>query len=140
VLVTHDQDEAMEVADRLAIIDRGRMVQEGTPAQLYDSPANDFAFTFLGPATRFRGAWVRPHDLELGQERSLGALQVTVSRVLDLGFDVRVELNCDGEPPLWVQLARSAAAELNLSDGGTVWVRARGLAAGSAGQREAMAG
>jgi sulfate transport system ATP-binding protein len=140
VLVTHDQDEAMEVADRLAIIDRGRLVQEGTPAQLYDSPANDFVFTFLGPATRFRGDWVRPHDLELGQERSLGALEAKVSRVLDLGFEVRVELNCDGEPPLWVQLARSAAAELNLSEGGTVWVGARGLAAGSAGQREAMAG
>ncbi|MGC1908643.1 MAG: sulfate ABC transporter ATP-binding protein [Candidatus Dormiibacterota bacterium] len=127
VLVTHDQDEAMEVADRLAIIDRGRMVQEGTPAELYDEPANEFVFTFLGPATRFRGAWVRPHDLQLAQERSLGALEARVSRLVDLGFEVRVELVCEGEPPLWVQLARSAASELQLQVGGAVWVGTRQL-------------
>jgi sulfate transport system ATP-binding protein len=104
VLVTHDQDEAMEVADRLAIIDRGRMVQEGTPAQLYDSPANDFVFTFLGPATRFRGAWVRPQDLELGQERSLGALQATVSRVLDLGLRCGWSSTATASRPSWSSL------------------------------------
>jgi sulfate transport system ATP-binding protein len=127
VLVTHDQDEAMEVADRLAIIDRGIMVQEGTPAELYDEPANEFVFTFLGPATRFRGAWVRPHDLQLAQERSLGALEARVSRVVDLGFEVRVELVCEGGSPLWVQLARSAASDLHLQVGVAVWVGTRRL-------------
>ena len=63
VLVTHDQEEAMEVADRLAVINHGRLEQVGTPTEMYDQPANEFVLTFLGPATRLGGAWVRPHDL-----------------------------------------------------------------------------
>ena len=63
VLVTHDQEEAMEVADRLAIINHGRLEQVGTPADMYDHPANEFVLTFLGPATQLDGEWVRPHDL-----------------------------------------------------------------------------
>ena len=63
VLVTHDQEEAMEVADRLAIVNHGRLEQVGTPADMYDHPANEFVLTFLGPATQLDGAWVRPHDL-----------------------------------------------------------------------------
>ncbi len=63
VLVTHDQEEAMEVADRLAIINHGRLEQVGTPADMYDHPANEFVLTFLGPATRLGGQWIRPHDL-----------------------------------------------------------------------------
>ena len=60
VLVTHDQEEAMEVADRLAIVNHGRLEQVGTPADMYDHPANEFVLTFLGPATRLDGDWVRP--------------------------------------------------------------------------------
>jgi sulfate/thiosulfate transport system ATP-binding protein len=60
ILVTHDQDEALEVADRLAVLDQGRLPLEGTPAELYDHPANEFVFRFLGPATRFQGAWFAP--------------------------------------------------------------------------------
>ena len=63
VLVTHDQEEAMEVADRLAIINHGHLEQVGTPADMYDHPANEFVLTFLGSATRLDGEWVRPHDL-----------------------------------------------------------------------------
>ena len=63
VLVTHDQEEAMEVADRLAIINHGRLEQVGAPADMYDHPANEFVLTFLGSATRLGGEWVRPHDL-----------------------------------------------------------------------------
>ena len=63
VLVTHDQEEAMEVADRLAIINHGRLEQVGTPADMYDHPANEFVLTFLGPghpARRRMGAPPRP--------------------------------------------------------------------------------
>ena len=63
VLVTHDQEEAMEVADRLAIVNHGHLEQVGTPADMYDHPANEFVLTFLGSATRLDGQWVRPHDL-----------------------------------------------------------------------------
>jgi sulfate transport system ATP-binding protein len=124
LLVTHDQDEAMEVADRLAVMDHGRLAQEGTPAELYDHPASEFVFRFLGPATRFRGAWVRPHDLRLVLHPSPGSLEATVCRIVDLGFEVRVELRAEGEAPFWVQLARSSASELPLREGLVVWVGA----------------
>ena len=74
VLVTHDQEEAMEVADRLAIINHGRLEQVGTPADMYDHPANEFVLTFLGPATRLDGEWVRPHDLVVHRARGRTAV------------------------------------------------------------------
>jgi sulfate/thiosulfate transport system ATP-binding protein len=58
VLVTHDQEEAMEVADRLAVINHGRLEQVGQPADVYEHPANEFVLTFLGPGPRLDGAWV----------------------------------------------------------------------------------
>jgi sulfate transport system ATP-binding protein len=123
ILVTHDQDEALEVADRLAVMDQGRLAQEGPPAELYDHPANEFVFRFLGPATRFQGSWVRPHDLQLSLSPSPGAVEAIVDRVVDLGFEIRVELNREGEPPFWVQLARTAASELRLRAGRVIWAR-----------------
>jgi len=123
ILVTHDQDEALEVADRLAVMDQGRLAQEGPPAELYDHPANEFVFRFLGPATRFQGSWVRPHDLQLSLSPSPGAVEAIVDRVVDLGFEIRVELNREGVPPFWVQLARTAASELRLRAGRVIWAR-----------------
>ncbi|MGA8207948.1 MAG: TOBE-like domain-containing protein [Candidatus Dormiibacterota bacterium] len=122
ILVTHDQDEALEVADRLAVMDQGRLAQEGTPAELYDHPATEFVFRFLGPATRFQGAWVRPHDLQLRLTADPGALEASVARIIDLGFEIRVELSQADEPPFWVQLARSSLPALRLREGQVVWV------------------
>src|SRR5260221_7585934 len=65
VFVTHDQEEAMEVADSIAIISAGRLEQVGTPDELYDHPANDFVMAFLGPVTTLSGDLVRPHDMEV---------------------------------------------------------------------------
>ena len=82
VLVTHDQEEAMDVADKLAIINDGHLEQVGSPAEIYDKPANGFVFTFLGPATKLDGLWIRPHDLNLHQTRARPATreQWTASR------------------------------------------------------------
>ncbi|HEX4176015.1 MAG TPA: TOBE-like domain-containing protein [Acidimicrobiales bacterium] len=126
VLVTHDQEEAMEVADRLAIINHGRLEQVGTPTELYDHPANEFVLTFLGPATRLGGQWVRPHDLavhRIVESPGLpGAHRGTVTRVTHLGFEVRVDVElADGET-CWVQLSRGTAADLGLEPGQRVWV------------------
>ncbi len=63
VLVTHDQEEAMDVADRIVVLNRGRIEQEGTPRTLYERPANGFVMSFLGPVARLGEALVRPHDL-----------------------------------------------------------------------------
>src|SRR5207249_12323752 len=65
LFVTHDQEEAMELADQIVVVSQGRVEQAGSPAQLYDSPANEFVMNFVGPVTRLRGELVRPHDLQL---------------------------------------------------------------------------
>src|SRR5918911_2228650 len=67
LIVTHDQEEAMEVADRVALISDGRIEQAASPRELYDSPANEFVMSFVGPVNRLGDAFVRPHDVELLQ-------------------------------------------------------------------------
>src|SRR5215203_1767732 len=65
IFVTHDQEEAMEIADQVAVINNGRIEQYGKPRDLYEHPASEFVMTFVGPVTRLGGAYVRPHDLEV---------------------------------------------------------------------------
>jgi sulfate/thiosulfate transport system ATP-binding protein len=126
VLVTHDQEEAMEVADRLAIINHGRLEQVGTPADMYDHPDNEFVLTFLGPATRLGGQWVRPHDLVVHRlsdgTPAPGAVEGTVTRVTHLGFEVKVDVDLAAGGDCWVQLSRGTAADLGLQPGQKVWV------------------
>jgi len=127
VLVTHDQEEAMEVADRLAVINHGRLEQVGTPRQLYDEPVNDFVLTFVGPATSVGGAYLRPHDLTVSRAPSPGSQAATVLRVVHLGFEVRVELRLDADGDragafAWAQLDRDRARALDLSTGERVHV------------------
>ncbi|MDQ1382860.1 MAG: sulfate/thiosulfate transport system ATP-binding protein [Actinomycetota bacterium] len=121
VFVTHDQEEAMEVADTIAIISAGRLEQVGTPDDLYDHPANDFVMTFLGPVTTLSGDLVRPHDLELRAVPDAETTEATVVRVMRLGFEVRVELVCAGQD-LWAQTTRENADRLDLQAGRTVHV------------------
>ncbi len=122
VLVTHDQEEAMEVADHLAIINGGRLEQSGTPAEIYDHPANEFVMKFLGPATELAGSWVRPHDLALRRRPSEGDHPGVVERITHLGFEVRVDITMENWESTWVQLSRGAASELDLGAGDLVWV------------------
>ena len=122
VFVTHDQEEAMDVADQIVVIAGGRVEQVGTPDQLYDEPANDFVMSFLGPVTRLDGRLVRPHDLELLPVPADGAVEATVGRVTRLGFEVRVDLKCGGDA-VWAQLTRAATSELGLEPGSVVFVR-----------------
>ena len=123
VLVTHDQEEAMEVADRIAVLNHGRVEQVGGPRELYESPANGFVMGFLGPVARVGDRLVRPHDLHLVAAPRDGALEAMVARVVHLGFEVRVELVLDAGDPLSVQLSRSEADELEVAPGDIVWVR-----------------
>ena len=133
LFVTHDQEEAMEVADHLAIIHEGRLEQAGSPKDLYERPTSDFTLSFLGPATRLGGRLVRPHDLRLDHRPAADAHRVRVERVTYLGFEVRVALvvvaptaTADGheaERP-WVQLSRGQADELGLEIGEELWVSA----------------
>src|SRR5213079_170541 len=61
ILVTHDQEEAMDVADKIAVMDGGRIQQVGAPRELYDEPANAFVMSFLGPVSKLGEHLVRPH-------------------------------------------------------------------------------
>jgi sulfate transport system ATP-binding protein len=123
VFVTHDQEEAMEVADRVAVMNRGRLEQVAPPRELYDAPANGFVMSFVGRANRLGHRWVRPHDLRLALDREPGAREVLVERVVHLGFEVRAELvDGDGER-LAAQLTRDEAERLELAAGQIVWVR-----------------
>ena len=122
VLVTHDQEEAMEVADCIVLLNEGRIEQVGPPRELYEEPANSFVMGFLGPVARLGGALVRPHDLRVTTQPHDGAVEAMVGRVVHLGFEVRVELILDAGEPLTAQLTRDEAAELELGAGDIVWV------------------
>jgi sulfate transport system ATP-binding protein len=124
IFVTHDQEEALEVADEIVVINDGRIEQIGSPTDLYDHPANDFVMRFLGPVTRLNGQLVRPHDIEVLRDPSPGSTAATVTKLLRVGFEVRAELRTDTSEP-WVQLTRGEAEELQLSPDGTVWLRNR---------------
>ena len=121
VFVTHDQEEAMEVADEIVVVAEGEVKQVGSPDELYERPASDFVMSFLGPVTRIGGELVRPHDLELSATPIPGAQEAVVERVTRLGFEVRVDLAVDaGEA--WAQVTRSTAEHLDLKPGDHIWV------------------
>jgi sulfate transport system ATP-binding protein len=122
VFVTHDQEEAIEVADRIVLLADGKVVQTGSPHEIYDHPANEFVMGFLGPVTRIDGHLVRPHDIEVSLDPSPGATAAVVSRVVRLGFEVRVELTI-GEQEAFAQLTRAHADQLGLAPGTAVHVR-----------------
>ncbi len=123
VFVTHDQEEAMEVADEIVVINEGRVEQVGTPDQLYDEPANDFVMGFLGDITKLNGVMLRPHDVHLSLVPQLaGAAEGTVSRLLRVGFEVRATVLTDDGDDVTVVLTRTHARQLGLETGARVWV------------------
>jgi sulfate/thiosulfate transport system ATP-binding protein len=129
VLVTHDQEEAMEVADRIAVMNDGDIEQVGGPRELYEHPATPFVMGFLGPVTRLGSSLVRPHDIRISLHDDTGSLQAQVDRVVHLGFEVRAELTLGDGEGLSVQLTRGEAEELELSEGDIVHVRCVGSVA-----------
>ncbi|HSE70112.1 MAG TPA: TOBE-like domain-containing protein [Nocardioidaceae bacterium] len=130
VFVTHDQEEALEVADEIVVVNEGRVEQIGTPDELYDEPANDFVMSFLGPVTRLGGELVRPHDISvLEHDHALGSTAGEVTRMVRVGFEVRLSVRTEAEPDVTVALTRAEARALHLDVGSRVWlVPTRGAA------------
>src|SRR3954454_18776823 len=119
VLVTHDQEEAMEVADRVVVLDKGRIQQVGTPRELYEQPANSFVMSFVGPVNQLDGAFVRPHDLVIHPfppQPARPARAAVVERLTHLGFEVRVELALHDGHRLWSQITRDDLDRLGLEN------------------------
>jgi len=123
VIVTHDQEEAMEVADEVVVMNRGQIEQVAGPVELYERPANEFVMTFVGQANRLGDAFVRPHDLELVLEPNGATREAMIERIVHLGFEVRVDLVREDGEPLSVQLTRDEAERLELDRGQIVYVR-----------------
>jgi sulfate transport system ATP-binding protein len=126
LLVTHDQEEALSIADNIAVMDNARIEQVGGPRELYDRPANPFVMGFLGPVARVDGALVRPHDITIHAQPERGAREAQVTRVSHLGFEVRVELQLAEGDPVFAQLTRTEAAELEPEAGDIVWLSLAG--------------
>lgn len=113
----------MEVADTVAVMHEGKIEQTGAPREVYDHPATDFVMGFLGPAVSLDGQLVRPHDLRVKLEPEPGTIEAMVTRVVHLGFEVRLELELPGGTSARAQLTRAEADQLELASGDIVYVR-----------------
>jgi sulfate transport system ATP-binding protein len=125
IFVTHDQEEALELADSIVVMNKGRVEQIAPPRELYDRPANEFVMSFVGPVNKLGDSWVRPHDIELRHEPNGSTREAQIERVVRLGFETRVDLVRDDGERLHVQLTRDEADELELNTGDIVYVRTR---------------
>jgi sulfate/thiosulfate transport system ATP-binding protein len=123
IIVTHDQEEAMEVAGQIVVINHGRVEQVGTPRELYDSPANEFVMSFVGPVNKIGDTFVRPRDISLSLEPDGDGTEAMVERVVHLGFEVRAELVRDDGQHLLAQLTQEEAQALELERGMIVYAK-----------------
>jgi len=144
IFVTHDQEEALEVADRVVLMDHGKVEQVGSPQEVYEHPATPFVYGFLGAVNRFEGraeggiihvgdqqlvsgqgqiasgavqAYARPHEIRIHTDPNADGLLATVERVLSFGAAARVELTGRDGQPLEAELSREQALALNLQSG-----------------------
>jgi sulfate transport system ATP-binding protein len=125
VFVTHDQEEALEVADEIVVINQGRVEQVGTPDQLYDAPANDFVMGFLGPITQLNGSLIRPHDIDVYAHPGVaGSIAGRILRETRVGFEVRltIELAVPDHDLVLATVTRAHARSLGLREGLDVWL------------------
>ena len=143
VFVTHDQEEALEVADRIVVMNKGEIEQAGTPDQVYEHPANPFVLNFLGNVNLFHGrfnpvggqqesqgmtvSYVRSHDIEIERSRQdSSALEAEVRHIQKLGPSVRITLSLDGTSEfVEAELTRDVFQVLGLQLGESVFVRPR---------------
>ncbi|MEV0560595.1 sulfate ABC transporter ATP-binding protein [Dactylosporangium sp. NPDC050588] len=127
VFVTHDQEEALEVADEIVVINDGRIEQIGSPDDLYDRPANDFVMRFLGPVTQLGGRLVRPHDLQIGagpaDPSAPDDVTGQVARITRIGFEIRIDVTTAAGEDVIVTVTRNEFLALGIDAGATVHLR-----------------
>jgi len=123
ILVTHDQEEAMDVADQIVVMNHARVEQTGDPREIYDHPANEFVMGFVGPVATVGDELVRPHDVDLALEPAHDHSEAMVQRIVHLGFEVRVELLLADGSLVSAQITREAAEQLELARNQIVYIR-----------------
>src|SRR5687767_6387976 len=122
IFVTHDQEEAMDVAEQIVVMNDGRVEQAGSPTDLYDHPETEFVMSFVGTANRIGGSLVRPHDVQIAHVPNGVSEEAMIDRIVHLGFEVRVEMTLADESPLIAQLTRAQVDELEFKEGQIVYV------------------
>ncbi len=123
IFVTHDQEEAMDVAGQLVVMNEGRVEQSGTADELYEQPATEFVMSFVGEVNRLGEHYVRPHDMSVALDRDDGAEEALVQRIVALGFEIRVEFVLGDGTEVWAQLTRAELQKLELREGQIVYLR-----------------
>ena len=123
IFVTHDQEEAMEVAEQIVVMNKGKIEQAGTPHDLYESPRNEFVMSFIGPVNKLGDSFLRPHDIQILAESDGDGIEALVRRVVHLGFEVRVELTLPDGRDIWAQVTRETVEQLELKEGQILAVR-----------------
>lgn len=124
IFVTHDQEEAMDIAEQIVVMNDGRIEQTGSATQLYDQPVNDFVMGFVGEVNSIGGRLVRPHDTEVLPSAAPGTIEAKVDRIVRLGFSGRLEmLTVPDRREVWAQLTRSELETLQLTPEETVYVK-----------------
>jgi sulfate transport system ATP-binding protein len=125
IFVTHDQEEAMEVAEQIVVMNGGCIEQAGSPRELYESPRNEFVMSFVGPVNQLGDELLRPHDIQIlpSEDAAPGTIEALVRRVVHLGFEVRVELTLPDGRDIWAQVTRERTQELELEEGQILTVR-----------------
>jgi sulfate/thiosulfate transport system ATP-binding protein len=125
IFVTHDQEEAMDVAEQIVVMNDGHIEQAGKPGDLYEHPRTEFVMSFIGPVNRRGTLFIRPHDLEILRMPAPQAEEAMVQRIVHLGFEARVELLLGDGQELWAQMTRDEADLLELTEGEIVYARPR---------------
>lgn len=148
VFVTHDQEEALEVADRVVVMNKGHIEQIGTPDAVYDAPASPFVYQFLGDVNLFHSrvhggfaqvggldvpagaqdsaiAYVRPHDIEIERAQLGDALPVIIDHVRAIGSIVRLDMHLDSGDPVEAEMSRDAYSGKAFKTGERVFIRPR---------------
>jgi sulfate/thiosulfate transport system ATP-binding protein len=141
VFVTHDQEEAMEVSDNIVVMNKGKVEQVGSPAQIYDHPASAFVMSFIGPVnvlptsskifqnSGFDSAnpemFLRPHDIEIALEAANNSVPARVSRLIHLGWEIQTELELEDGQVMQANLTRDRFDRLQLTENQRVYVKPR---------------
>jgi sulfate transport system ATP-binding protein len=123
IFVTHDQEEAMDVAGQLVVMNQGKVEQSGTADQLYEQPANEFVMSFVGEVNRLGDSFVRPHDIEVVAHANGSTEEAMVQRIVALGFEIRAEFVLGDGTEVWAQLTRTELQRLELREGQIAYLR-----------------
>jgi sulfate transport system ATP-binding protein len=122
IFVTHDQEEAMDVAEQIVVMNESKVVQSGAPTDLYDHPKTEFVMNFVGSANRIGDRLVRPHDVEIRHIPNGNSKEAMIDRIVHLGFEVRIEMTLADDSALTAQLTRAQVEELELAERQIVYV------------------